>query len=59
MTIRDLGDIQRVERHVNAKDYIAFFYRDLYLSLEKLRYFNLDKLIFLHGNAPKHKAKIV
>jgi hypothetical protein len=32
---------------------------DLYLSLERLGYLNLDSVIFQHDNAPIHKAKIV
>jgi hypothetical protein len=59
MTSRGLGDLQRVEGHINAKDYIALLHGDLYLDLERLRYFNLDKVIFQHDNAPIHKAKIV
>jgi hypothetical protein len=43
---RSLGDLQRVERHINAKDYIALLHGDLYLSLERLEYFYLDKVIF-------------
>jgi hypothetical protein len=46
MTSRGLGDLQRAEGLINPKDYIAFLQRDLYLSLERLGYFNLDKVIF-------------
>jgi hypothetical protein len=59
MTSRGLGDLQRVEGRINAKDYIALLYGDLYLSLERLGYFNLDKVIFQHDNAPICKAKII
>jgi hypothetical protein len=59
MTSRGLGDLQRVEGHINAKDYIALLHKDLYLSLKILGYFNLDKGIFQHDNDPIHKAKIV
>jgi transposase len=59
MTSRGLGDLQRVEGHINAKDYIALLHGDLYLNLERLRYFNLDKVIFQHDNAPIHETKIV
>jgi transposase len=44
---------------LNAKDYIALLYGDLYLSLERLGYFDLDKVIFQHDNVPIHKAKII
>jgi hypothetical protein len=47
------------KRCINAKDYIAFLYGDLYLSMERLGYFNLDKVIFQHDNGPIHKTKIV
>ena len=59
MISRSLGDLQRVEGHINTEDYIVFLQRDLCLSLERLGYFNLDKVIFQHDNAPIHKAKIV
>jgi transposase len=59
MTSRGLGDLQRVEGRINAKDYITLLYGNLYLSLERLGYFNLDKVIFQHDNALIHKAKIV
>jgi hypothetical protein len=59
MTLRGLSDLQKVEGHINTKDYIALLHRDLYLSLERLGYFNLDKVIFQHDNAPIHEAKIV
>jgi hypothetical protein len=52
-------DLQKVERHINAKNYIALLHRDLYLNLEKLGYFNFDKVIFQHDNVPIRKAKIV
>ena len=48
-----------MEGRINAKDYIALLYGDLYLSLEKLGYFNFDKVIFQHDNAPIYKVKIV
>jgi hypothetical protein len=48
-----------VEGCINAKDYIAFLHGDLYLSLEKLGYFNLNKVIFQHNNVPIHKVEIV
>ena len=54
MTLRGLGDLQKVEGHINAKDYIALLHKDLYLSLEGLGYFNLDKVIFQHDNALIH-----
>jgi hypothetical protein len=59
MTSRCLGDLQRVEGHINATNYIALLYEDLYLSLERLVYFNLDKVIFQHEYATIHKTKIV
>ena len=59
MISRGLGDLQRVERCINAKDYIALLHIDLYLSLERLGYYNLDKVNFQHDNAPIYKAKIV
>ena len=59
MISRGFGDLQRVEGHINAKDYIALLHGDLYLSLERLGYFNLDKVIFQHDNALIYKAKIV
>jgi hypothetical protein len=46
MASRGLRDLQRVEERFNAKDYIALLHGDLYLSLERLGYFNLDKVIF-------------
>jgi hypothetical protein len=46
MTSRSLGDLQRVEGCINAKDYITLLHGDLYLSLERLGYFNLDIVIF-------------
>ena len=48
-----------MDGRLNAKDYITILHRDLYLSLEKLGYVNLDNVIFQHDNAPIHKAKIV
>jgi hypothetical protein len=48
-----------VEGRINAKDYIALLHGDLYLSLERLGYFNLDKVIFQHDNVLIHKLKIV
>ena len=48
-----------MEGCVYVKDHIALLHGDLYLSLERLGYFNLDKVIFQHNNAPIHKAKIV
>ena len=48
-----------MEGCINTKDYIALFYGDLYLNLERLEYFNLNKVIFQHDNVPIHKAKIV
>ena len=48
-----------MEGHINAKDYIALLYGDLYLNLERLWYFNLDTVIFQHDNVPIHKVKIV
>jgi transposase len=59
MTARGLGDLQRVEGRINAKDYIALLHGDLYLSLERLGYFNLDKVIFQYDNVPIHKVRIV
>ena len=59
MTIRGLGDLQRMERHINTKDYITFLHEDLYLSLKRLGYLNLDKVIFQHDNAPIYKVKII
>ena len=59
MTIRGLSHLQRVKRHINAKDYIALLYRDLYLSSERLEYFNLNKVIFQYDNTPIYKAKII
>ena len=32
---------------------------DLYLSLERLNYFNLYKIIFQHDIVPIYKAKII
>jgi hypothetical protein len=46
MTSRGLGELQKMEGRINAKDYIALLHGDLYLSLERLGYFNLDKAIF-------------
>jgi hypothetical protein len=43
---RGLGDLQRLEWHINTKEYIALLHGDLYLNLERLGYFNLDKVIF-------------
>jgi hypothetical protein len=48
-----------VEGRINDKDYIALLHGDLYLSLERLGYFNLDKVIFQHDNVLIHKLKIV
>ena len=59
MTARGIGDLQKVDGHLNAKDYISILHGDLYLSLERLGYLNLDNVIFQHDNAPIHKAKIV
>ena len=59
MTLRGLGDLQKVEGHIYAKDYIAFLHGDLCLNLERLGYFNFDKFIFQHDNALIHKANIV
>ena len=59
MTARGVGDLQRVDGRINAKDYITILHGDLYLSLERLGYLNLDNVIFQHDNAPIHKAKIV
>jgi hypothetical protein len=59
MTSRGLGDLQRVEGRINAKDYITLLYGNLYLSLERLGYYNLDTVIFQHHNAPIHKTKIL
>ena len=44
MTVRGLGDLQRVEGRMNAKDYIAVLHGDLYLSLERLGYFNYGSM---------------
>jgi hypothetical protein len=46
MTSRSLVDLQRAKGCINAKDDIAFVYKDLYSSLERLGYFNLNKVIF-------------
>jgi transposase len=59
MTARGVGDLQRVDGRINAKDYITILHGDLYLSLERLGYLNLGNVIFQHDNAPIHKAKIV
>ena len=59
MTARGVGDLQKVDGCLNAKDYISILHKDLYLSLERLGYLNLDNVIFQHNNAPIHKAKIV
>jgi len=59
MTSRSVGDLQKVDGHLNAKDYISLLHGNLYWSLEKLGYFNLDEVIFQHDNAPIFKAKIV
>lgn len=59
MTSRGLGDLVKIERRINAKDYIAILHGDLYLSLERLGYFNLGEVIFQQDNAPIHRAKIV
>jgi hypothetical protein len=54
MTSRGLGDLQRVEGRISAKDYIALLHGDLYWSLERLGYFNLGTVIFRDDNAPIH-----
>ena len=59
MTARGVGDLQKVDGCLNVKDYISILHGDLYLSLERLGYLNLDNVIFQHDNAPIHKAKIV
>ena len=59
MIARGVGDLQKVDGHLNTKDYISILHGDLYLSLERLRYLNLDNVIFQHNNAPIYKAKIV
>ena len=40
-----------MEGYINAKDYITFLHRDLYLSLTRLGYFNLGIIIFQHDDA--------
>ena len=59
MTARGVGDLQKVDGRLNAKDYISILHGDLYLGLERLGYLNLDNVIFQHDNAPIHKEKIV
>ena len=59
MTTRGVDDLQKADGHLNAKDYISILHGDLYLSLERLEYLNLNNIIFQHDNAPIHKAKIV
>lgn len=46
MTSRGLGDSVKIERRVNAEEYIVILYGNLYLSLEKLGYFILGKEFF-------------
>ena len=45
MTTRGVGDLQKVDGCLNAKDYISILHEDLYLSLERLGYLNLDNVI--------------
>ena len=59
MTSRVVGDLQKVDGYLNAKDYISILHGDLYLDLERLGYLNLDNVIFQNDNTPIHKAKIV
>ena len=48
MTARGVGDLQKVDGRLNAKDYISILHGDLYLSLERLGYLNPDNVIFQH-----------
>ena len=45
MTSRGLANLQKVEGHIYAKDYIALLHENLYLSLERLGFYNLDKVV--------------
>jgi hypothetical protein len=46
MTSKGLGNLQRMEGRIYAKDYIALLHGDLYLSLERLGYTILTKSFF-------------
>ena len=59
MTTRGIGYLQKVDGRLNAKDYISILHGDLYLSLERLGYLNLDNVIIQYDNALIHKTKIV
>ena len=46
MTIRGVGDLQKVDGRLNVKDYITILHGDSYLSLGRLGYLNLNNVIF-------------
>ena len=58
LTCRGLGSLQNIQRHLNARGYIAILEQDLCGTFLAFG-FNLEKIIFQQDNVVEHPTKIV